>query len=230
MAKVCIGRGWFSSAPKQRGCPCLLPTRSAGKCCWFLSCGAFPPPPLSAQPPTSSIRNDCRKVHLITSKLHLHFISISHLPSSSLFYSNFSIHHLFFSPQSSLLFLIYTVFSPQEFCSRRAHAGWIVLVHPWDLLHFLWTSHHPSAAFPAQPPPVPRTIQVPVEHWCISPWLAPWACQSCFIAFLQLQLKLLPSSSNSFTSGSPVYGAVSFKWFPSNQHHFSREGSDFSLQ
>lgn len=157
--------GGFDSVqhPQQRGCPYFLPTWSTGKCCWFLSCGVFPPP-LSAQPPTSSIRNDCRKVHLITSKLHLHFISISHLPSSSLFYSNFSIHHLFFSLQSSLLFLIYTMFSPQEFCSRRAHAGWILLVHPWDLLHFLWTSHHHSAAFSAQPPSVPTTIQLPVEH------------------------------------------------------------------
>lgn len=167
MAKGCIWRIWFSSAPPTKRLPLFSAYMINRECCWFLSCGVFPPPP-SAQPPTSSIRNGCRKVHLITSELHLHFISISHLPSSSLFYSNFSIHHLvflvFFSLQSPLLFSIYTVFSPQEFCSRRAHAGWTVLVLPWDLLRFLWTSQHHSAAFPAQAPPVPTGIQVPVEY------------------------------------------------------------------
>lgn len=116
--------GGFDSVqpPPTNRLPLFSAHTIKGKCCWFLSCGVSPPPP-SAQPPTSSTRNDCREVHLITSKLHLHFIPISHLPSSSLFYSNFSIHHLFFFLQSSLLFLIYTVFSSQEFCSRRAHAA-----------------------------------------------------------------------------------------------------------
>lgn len=220
MAKVCVWRIWFSSAPPTKRLPLFSAYTIKGKCCWFLSCGVFPPP-LSAQPPTSSIRNDCREVHFITSKLHLHFIPVSHLSSSSLFYSNFSIHHLFFSLQSSLLFLIYTVFPSQEFCSRRAYTAWIVLVHSWDLFHFLWTSHHHSAAFSAHDHSgtcwtlMYFSLTCPYEH---------------VKGFLQLQLELFPSSSNSFTSWSSVYVAVSFKWFPPNQHCFPTEGSDFSLE
>lgn len=136
-------------------------------------CAAFSPP-RSAQPSTSTVRNDCRKVHLITSKLHLNFIFISHLASSSFFYSNFSIHHLFFSLQSSLLFLIYAAFSPCEFCSGRAHVEkwyWCTL---WMqvILHPSRPSRHQIKAFSAQPPPMAVTIQVPLEHKCISTRLA----------------------------------------------------------
>lgn len=140
----------------------------------------------------SPLRNYCRKVHLITSKLHLHFIFISHRASSSLFYSNFSIHHLFSPLQSSLLFLIYTAFSPQEFCSRRACAEWTLLMHPLDAGPLL-DLFAPSFAdlMPSDQSLFCSAATHAHYHWgtCWTQmhFYSPvWACQNYFICFLQL--------------------------------------------